>query len=294
MTIWLVIPVALLLALLTGYVVFTTEGAYFGKWAVAALYDLAAPYYDRLKGLEPELEALILGRPLVEATSGLGHPLVLDVATGTGRLPLALLEQPDFNGRVICLDISIGMLRQAAFNLRRYGTRVELIRHSAEPLPFPDDVFDLVTCLEALEFMPSPRRTLAELTRVLRPGGLLLTTLRIGWEARLLPGKALKVDELADLLESLGMEGITFTAWQAAYDLVWAIKRGHPRPGQGGVRPLAEVLLCPVCGEAEWESAWTCGRCGSRFDTSPDGILLMEGRCHRWPLRAGRPRPVAR
>ena len=102
------------------------------------------------------------------------RPLVLDVATGTGRLPLTLLEQGDFRGRVIGLDLSRKMLFQAAVNLAHHAGHYDLVWHTAMDLPFPNDTFDLVTCLEAWEFLPRPVEALRQMIRVLRPGGWLL------------------------------------------------------------------------------------------------------------------------
>ena len=53
---------------------------------------------------------------------------------------------------------------------------------SEEFLPFPDDSFDLVMCLEAFHFVPDPVAGLAEIRRVLRPGGTVIITVPLVWE----------------------------------------------------------------------------------------------------------------
>jgi SAM-dependent methyltransferase len=53
---------------------------------------------------------------------------------------------------------------------------------SNELLPFPDRSFDLVTCIEAFQWVPEPRRAIDEFRRVLRPGGTALVTLPFGFE----------------------------------------------------------------------------------------------------------------
>jgi SAM-dependent methyltransferase len=55
--------------------------------------------------------------------------------------------------------------------------------------PSPPSQFAVVACLEALEFLPAPEAALIELLRVVQPGGLLVTTNRVGRDAALLPGR---------------------------------------------------------------------------------------------------------
>ena len=63
------------------------------------------------------------------------------------------------------------MLDQAAQKLTDYEGRVTLRQVIGFPLPFPDNSFDMVACMEALEVMPEMDTPLRELFRVLRPGG---------------------------------------------------------------------------------------------------------------------------
>jgi ubiquinone/menaquinone biosynthesis C-methylase UbiE len=147
------------------------------------------------------------------------------VATGTGRLPQTLLRQPDFDGQVFGLDLSAKMLRVAEGHLETQAERAGLLVASAAPLPFSDDRFEAVTCLEALEFFPSGQVALEELVRVLRPGGWLLITNRTGWEARLMPGHTWSRAQVIEILRSLPLIDISVRPWQTYYDLVWARKR---------------------------------------------------------------------
>jgi hypothetical protein len=75
------------------------EGAYLGQQVVTLLYDLTAQRYDAIKRFSPDMEALFLGEPLTQVLRHVEEPLVLDIATGTGRLPIALLTQRSFRGR---------------------------------------------------------------------------------------------------------------------------------------------------------------------------------------------------
>lgn len=252
-----------------------TEGAYLGRRVVVWLYDLYASRYDAIKGFDPDSEAYFLGRHVFRLLAQTRAGLVLDVATGTGRLPLLLMQSPTFNGHVWGLDLARKMLRIAAGKLAGYGGRTRLLWGAAERLPFADDTFDLVTCLEALEFFDDQRAALAEMVRVLRPGGALLTTRRRGRDARLMPGKALGEAALAALLAGLGLEDVAFWAWQIDYDLVEARK---PGAGRGGVRPLVEVMRCPRCGApalAEDTRALACEACGARYPVAADGVIEL-------------------
>ncbi|MCS7178204.1 MAG: class I SAM-dependent methyltransferase [Anaerolineae bacterium] len=273
---WVLIGLVLLAAVLYWQLVIA-EGSYLGPRVVALLYDWAAPAYERIKGFNTETEQWFLGLPLAMALERIPAPFVLDVGTGTGRLPRALLFQPGFRGHVVGVDRSRRMLAQAAQLVCPQAHRITLIWQDARTLPFPDNTFDAVTALEMLEFTPDPRAVLSEMVRVLRPGGVLLVTNRVGREALLLPGRAFPRPKFITLLSELPLEHIQTQYWQVDYDLVWARKKG--RPVGGGVRPLAEVLRCPDCGQTGMEKvpqAYRCTRCGRVCLVAPDGVVEMQ------------------
>jgi demethylmenaquinone methyltransferase/2-methoxy-6-polyprenyl-1,4-benzoquinol methylase len=92
---------------------------------------------------------------------------VLDVATGTGLVASELLAR----GYVVTgVDQSAGMLATAREQL---GDGVELVEARAEALPFPDASFDALTFTYLLRYVDDPAATLAELARVVRPGGTI-------------------------------------------------------------------------------------------------------------------------
>jgi SAM-dependent methyltransferase len=276
---WVALALGLLGLLLIGLVLYwqliVAEGAYLGPRAVVLLYDWSARIYERIKQYDAGDEQWFLGLPLARALALIPAPLVLDVATGTGRLPRALLRQPAFEGRVIGLDLSRRMLREAVRRTAQFADRLTYIWQDAQRLPFDDGVFDAVTCLEALEFTPNPRDVLVELVRVLRPGGVLLVTNRVGRDARFMPGKAFPRDAFEQLLREFPLEEVRVRPWQMDYDLVWAVKAGEPRGG--GVRPLPQVLRCPACGghvgrEAQ---AFRCAACARAYPVAEDGVIEM-------------------
>jgi demethylmenaquinone methyltransferase/2-methoxy-6-polyprenyl-1,4-benzoquinol methylase len=100
---------------------------------------------------------------------------VLDVATGTGAVAAVLAER--FGCRITAVDQSDDMLAAAAVTLRERGLldRVDLVRAEAEALPFDDGAFDGLTVTYLLRYVDDPAATVAELVRVVRPGGRLAT-----------------------------------------------------------------------------------------------------------------------
>ncbi len=96
---------------------------------------------------------------------------VLDVATGTGAVAAELAGR--YGCRVTAIDQSDAMLAAAARRLRERGLseRVNLVRAEAEALPFDDGAFDGLTVTYLLRYVADPAATLAELARVVRPGG---------------------------------------------------------------------------------------------------------------------------
>lgn len=268
--------IGLLVALLW-WLLIKTEGVYLGRRMVIWLYDLYASRYDTIKGYEDETESYYLARPIMEQLDPNTAPMVLDVATGTARLPRALTRQPNFMGRVIGADLSRDMLHYGAGRVAEamHYDRVYLMHAPAEQLPFPDDTFDLVTCLEALEFMIDPKAVIAELIRVTRPGGLLLLTNRCGLDAKLMPRKTWSIDQAYDIYEhEFGLQEVAITSWQLDYDMVWAIKAGESDPKRA--KALEEVWQCPRCQRQAMQrhdSAYQCTACQQMVVIATDGVI---------------------
>lgn len=95
---------------------------------------------------------------------------VLEVAIGTGRnLPFYPEEV-----RLTGVDISPAMLKIARQRASELGLEVDFREADAQALPFPDASFDTVVCTLSLCNVPDDRKAVAEMKRVLRPGGRLL------------------------------------------------------------------------------------------------------------------------
>ncbi len=108
--------------------------------------------------------------PVVAEAAALGEgDRVLDVACGTGALTLAAAERVLPSGEVVGVDPNEGMLEVA----RGHDAAIEWRAGQAESLPFVDGRFDAVVSQFGFMFFEDKPRALAEMLRVLRPGGRL-------------------------------------------------------------------------------------------------------------------------
>jgi ubiquinone/menaquinone biosynthesis C-methylase UbiE len=275
--VWVGVGVAgvLCLAGLIYWQIIVAEGAYLGPRVVAWTYDKVARRYDAIKQFDQREESRYVAEPLLQKLARIEHPRILDVATGTARLPLALLRG-HYAGQIVGLDLSLKMLQVARGKLLPYDDQVGLIWQDAGRLPFEDGAFDAVTSLEALEFFPHPLEALAEMVRVLAPGGVLFLTNRAGREALFLPGHAVRRDDLEKALAALGLYEVDVRRWQVSYDLILARKKGRWMPGGSDEAGWQSLLRCPNCGGAlkAMTTALSCSLC-KRTYLVHDGIVHM-------------------
>jgi demethylmenaquinone methyltransferase/2-methoxy-6-polyprenyl-1,4-benzoquinol methylase len=99
---------------------------------------------------------------------------VLDIAGGTGDLALAFAKKVGPSGQVVHTDINEAMLRTGRDRLLDAGVILPTLVCDAEKLPFPDGHFDVVSVAFGLRNMTNKAGALAEMNRVLKPGGKLL------------------------------------------------------------------------------------------------------------------------
>jgi len=141
-----------------------------GRGNVAALFDQVAPWYDAMN------ERMSLGlhrtwrRRTAQALPTGG--CVLDVATGTADLAIALARQ---GNSVVGIDLSAAMVALARHKVRRAGLEpaISIVQGDALDLPFPDGTFDMAANAFLLRNLAALRPALAEMARVVRPGGQL-------------------------------------------------------------------------------------------------------------------------
>ncbi|AEF94442.1 Ubiquinone/menaquinone biosynthesis methyltransferase ubiE [Desulfotomaculum nigrificans CO-1-SRB] len=103
--------------------------------------------------------------------------MALDVACGTGMLSIELAKAMGGRGKVVGLDFCENMLAKAVENINKtpYVDVIELIQGNAMDLPFPDDTFDCATIGFALRNVPNVKGCIAEMRRVVKPGGKVVS-----------------------------------------------------------------------------------------------------------------------
>ncbi|MFC7340193.1 class I SAM-dependent methyltransferase [Saccharopolyspora griseoalba] len=154
------------------------DGARDGK--LRRYWDRSAPSYDRAMGY---FERFMAGDSRSWVCSR-ARGAVLEVAIGTG------LNLPSYPAEVQLTGIewSPQMLQLARLRAAELGTPAELLEGDARELPFDEASFDTAVCTFSLCAIPEHDRAVAEMHRVLRPGGTLLLADHVvstAWPARL-------------------------------------------------------------------------------------------------------------
>jgi demethylmenaquinone methyltransferase/2-methoxy-6-polyprenyl-1,4-benzoquinol methylase len=141
---------------------------------VADVFDSVASRYDLMNDL---MSAGMhrLWKAFAIAQSGVREgSRVLDIAGGTGDLSLAFARKAGKSGQVVLTDINNAMLTCGRDRLLDKSCPVPAAQCDAESIPFRDDTFDCVSVAFGLRNMTHKEKALAEMRRVLKPGGRLL------------------------------------------------------------------------------------------------------------------------
>ncbi len=141
---------------------------------VKGVFDSVAPKYDVMNDLmSMGLHRAWKAYTVLVADVREGYQ-VLDIAGGTGDLALAFSKKVGKTGRVVHTDINEAMLRTGRDRLLDAGVSLPTMVCDAEKLPFASSHFDVVTVAFGLRNMTHKDGALAEMNRVLKPGGKLL------------------------------------------------------------------------------------------------------------------------
>jgi demethylmenaquinone methyltransferase/2-methoxy-6-polyprenyl-1,4-benzoquinol methylase len=141
---------------------------------VGAVFDSVAPRYDLMNDLMSAGLHRVWKRAALERSAVRPGDRVLDVAGGTGDLSRLFAGRVGPRGTVVLSDVNRVMLARGRDRLADAGVLVPVVQCDAERMPFPDAWFDCVCIGFGLRNVTRKERALAEMTRVLRPGGRLL------------------------------------------------------------------------------------------------------------------------
>lgn len=123
-----------------------------------------------------------IGDEMIKLLNPKENETVLDVATGTGQPGISIAAKIG-NGKIIFTDLATGMLDIAEENARKAGIRnFETQVCDVSELPFADNSFDIISCRLGFMFFPDMQMAAKELTRVLKPGGRITTSVWSGPE----------------------------------------------------------------------------------------------------------------
>lgn len=137
------------------------------------VYELRAELEYATPPPTPDLRLERKYQRLLELVAGtLPAPSLLDAGCGDGRYLAGIAQLADAPERLAGVDVSERILATAEQTLARVGASAVLVRANLESLPLPDGSFERVLCAQAIEHLRAPELGVAELARVLAPGGL--------------------------------------------------------------------------------------------------------------------------
>jgi arsenite methyltransferase len=179
-------------------------GALFTSPVVSMLYDNAQGVLRRLfTAFQPPIEWLNIPN----------DGIALDVGCGPGNVTASLARATGRGGLALGLDPSEAMLARAV--RAEADPRIGFLRADAQRLPLRDATVDAVVSIAVLQLIPDPAAALAEMTRVLRPGGRLAVMIPTAGRAtrfwQKIPNIGVNVfgdDELGDILEDQGFVSV--------------------------------------------------------------------------------------
>jgi ubiquinone/menaquinone biosynthesis C-methylase UbiE len=165
----------------------------------ASSYDAVTDDFDRFTA---RFSAPVAGR-LVSLAELRGSEEILDVGTGTGIVAFHAAKALTTRGKVTAIDLSDGMLSAARMKAHREALtdRMEFLRMDAEKLELPARSIDVALSLYALRHFPRPDVALAEMFRVLRPGGRVIVAVGSGPPRCSIEGMKAAFGRLRDLVQ---------------------------------------------------------------------------------------------
>jgi ubiquinone/menaquinone biosynthesis C-methylase UbiE len=230
--------------------------------SVAAVYEGGAPFFAHA------------GRRLVDVAGVALGEAVLDVATGRGAALFPAVERVGRRGRVVGIDVAPGMVNETRAAIERRGiANAEIRLMDAEALALDAGSFDRVLCSFAVFWFPNLDRALAEMRRVLRPGGTLAFAFTRGADPRWTwyADRLREMGALDGLPPPPGRPGI-----RQPNALATALREaGFADPGE----TVEEAELYYPDAEAWWSALWTHGDRVSLERLSPGQVERLKADC---------------
>lgn len=142
---------------------------------VHSVFENIAPKYDFMNDLTSFRFHKLWRRKTMKKLQIKPGQSAIDVCCGTGDWTIDLAKDSN-SGQIVGLDFSTNMLELARDKLDRAGQQeVDLVEGNAMDLPFADNQFDYATIGFALRNVPDIKQVLAEMTRVVKPGGKVVS-----------------------------------------------------------------------------------------------------------------------
>lgn len=144
------------------------------KEQVAQMFDNISGHYDGLNRVISFGIDVKWRKKVLKLVSDQNPQTILDIATGTGDL--AILMAQTKARKIIGLDISEGMLEVGRKKVaaKALNDRIELVSGDSENMAFPDHTFDAITVAFGVRNFENLEKGLAEILRVLKPGGIFV------------------------------------------------------------------------------------------------------------------------
>ncbi|MFN5538984.1 MAG: class I SAM-dependent methyltransferase [Candidatus Melainabacteria bacterium] len=214
-----------------------TEFSYLGSKGIKGLYDLFSGIYE-WKWIEkeyrsPEITENLFLRPIREILEHKTNVQVLDLACGSGRMSLMLLDQNWFEGQIKAIDLSDGMLKKFKQSLEKTLGKIDKVSiekmnladwPSQENETGEDEKYDLVTMMEVGEFLPNFIQIVKQAAKAIKPKGLFLLTKPPDYMSMAYPGRKQSKAELKGLLTNCGFQKVEIIPWTSRYEVVYAWK----------------------------------------------------------------------
>jgi len=227
-------------------------------------FDRAAPFYDRTRGLPgPAAEAMT--RVLVAERAGRGP--VVEIGVGTGGIALPLQQAAV---EMVGVDLSRAMMA-VLVEKAGVGAPFPLAQADATALPFPSDSFGAGVASHVLHLIPGWRDALRELVRVIRPGGVVLSSHGASAGSSILEEVHLRFRQ--EVGDRAGLPGAGHGGYDVEQELGHLGARGRSLPAVTATRTTSIATMIDGLEAGHWSWTW---------DVAPDLLRDAAARTRAW------------